>query len=287
MPGSFPPALLALAALLAGPVKADTRTSAEIDQAFLRLYNFDFRGAQSLLDRHIASHPKDPLGYGMRSSALLFTELDRLGILESEFFADDKRIIDKKKLKPDPEIKTKLFQAVGEAESRALADLNKNPNDTNALFSLCMTSGVVTDYTALVEKRQLGSLSHVKRSVAYAQKLLKINPNFVDAHLSTGITEYLLGSMPFFVRWFIRVDEIQGNKEAGIQNVELVAKKGNYLKPFAKILLAIAYIREKKPSRTETLLGELSRDFPENPLFRKELAKVSLKLRNGELRDEE
>lgn len=287
MPGSFSPALLALTALCAGPLAADARPPLEIDQAFGRLYNFDFRGAQSLLDRHIAAHPQDPLGYGMRSSALLFAELDRLGILESEFFADDKRIIDKKKLKPDPAIKARLFQAVGEAESRAHADLKANPNDTNALFSLCMTSGVVTDYTALIEKRQLGSLSHVKRSVAYAQKLIKINPAFVDAYLSTGITEYLLGSLPFFVRWFIKVDDVKGNKEAGIQNVELVARNGNYLKPFAKILLAIAYIREKKPSRSEKLLGELSRDFPENPLFRKELVKVSSKLRTGELRDEE
>ena len=34
---------------------------------------------------------------------LLFRELHRLRILESEFFAEDQRIVEKRKLKPDPE----------------------------------------------------------------------------------------------------------------------------------------------------------------------------------------
>src|SRR5215471_10937565 len=89
------------------------------DEAFNRLYNFDFATAHSLIDRYIVQHPEEPLPYAMRASAYLFTELDRLGILESQFFADDKRIIDKKKLAPDPVIRTKFLQAVSDAQSRA------------------------------------------------------------------------------------------------------------------------------------------------------------------------
>src|SRR5215467_6282691 len=75
----------------------------EIDQAFSRLYNFDFAGAHAALDRRISAHPEDPLSYAVRASADLFFELDRLSILEGEFFADDKRIAEKRsKVKPDP-----------------------------------------------------------------------------------------------------------------------------------------------------------------------------------------
>jgi hypothetical protein len=135
------------------------------------------------------------------------------------------------------------------------------------------------DYTALVEKKQLSSLSLVKRSTAFAQRLLKINPQYYDAYLTTGTTEYLIGSLPFFVRWFVRVDNINGDKTQGMQTVQLVATHGHYLKPFAKILLAIANLREKRPRESEKLLIELSHDFPENPLFKKELALLSAKLR--------
>ena len=168
--------------------RTDDRTPAELDRTFARLYNFDFGGAHAALNRHIAANPSDPLGHAIRASAYLFFELDRLGILESEFFADDKRIIDKKKLKPDPMIKAALFNAVEEARARSQSILAGSPNDVNALFAMCITYGVVTDYTALVEKKQISSLSHVKRSAAFAQRLLKIDPQFYDAYLSTGLT---------------------------------------------------------------------------------------------------
>src|SRR6476620_8821833 len=83
--------LLLLEPVLASPV----------DKAFDRLYNFDFAGAHAILDEHLKNSPDDGLAYAVRASALLFEELHRLRILESEFFAEDKRIIEKKKLLPD------------------------------------------------------------------------------------------------------------------------------------------------------------------------------------------
>ena len=256
----------------------------QIDQAFSRLYNFDFPGAHAALNERISSNPEDPLSYAVRASADLFYELDRLSILEGEFFSDDKRIADKKNVKPDPANRALLFKALDDAQSHAQAHLAVNPNDQNALFASCIATGVLGDYTALVEKKQISSLSLVKRSTAFAQRLLKLNPHFYDAYLTTGTTEYLIGSLPFFVRWFVKVDNINGNKNQGMQTVQLVADKGRYLKPFAKILLAIANLREKRPHESEKLLIELSHEFPENPLFKKELAQLSAKIRSGELR---
>lgn len=264
---------LASLACMAAPAVAE-RPTTEIDQAFARLYNTDFPGAHAHLDRYVSAQPSDPLGYAVRSSAYLFSELDRLGILESEFFADDKRIIEKKKLRPDPAIKEKLFQTIDAAQSRATKILAADPKDQNALFAMAITQGVAMDYTALVEKRQLSSLSAGRRANGYAQQLVKINPQFYDAYLTTGLSEYLLGSLPFFVRWFVHFDGVDGSKDTGIQNLQLVARSGHYLRPFAKILLAMVYLREKQPRETQKLLVSLSSEYPENPLFRKELAKV-------------
>src|SRR5688572_9410552 len=116
--------LLILLAGWAHPALCD-----EIDRTFSRLYNFDFPGAHRLLDTYISSHPDNPMGYSVRSSVYLFDELNRLGILEAEFFADDKRITDKKKLKPDAVIRTRFFDAVEAAQSRALSTLASQPED--------------------------------------------------------------------------------------------------------------------------------------------------------------
>lgn len=266
---------LAFALLLCG---GQSLATTPIDRAFERLYNFDFGGAHKILDGYIGAQPSDPLSYAVRGSALLFEELDRLQILESEFFADDKRIIDKKKLRPDPMIRDRFFQSVNEAQNRAKSVLSTAPTDANALFTMCLSSGLVADYTALVEKRQWSSFSHIKQSHEYAIKLIKTHPDFSDAYLTTGVTEYLVGSLPFFLRWFVRLDQIDGSKVTAAHNLERVAKSGRYLKAFSKILLSVVYLRDKKIPQTLVLLKELHRDYPENPLIRKELTKVAAQL---------
>jgi hypothetical protein len=268
----MPRATVAAGIFLLTPLAIAAPTA--FDQAFERLYNFDFAGAHAELDRYIAQHNQEPLPYAIRSAVNLFQELDRLGILDGEFFADDKHIIDKKKLKPDPKIRAQFLQATQEAQTRANAVLAKDPNDREALFTMCITQGVTTDYLALVEKRQIASLTPAKLSNSYAQRLLKVDPQFYDAYLTTGFTEYVVGSLPFFVRWFVRFENVEGSKEKGMASMKTVATKGRYLKGYSKILLSIAYLRDKQPRLSRDLLAELVQQYPANPLLKKELAKL-------------
>src|SRR5688572_6914236 len=99
-----------------------------IDHAFQRLYNFDFRAAHVLLDGHLKSKPSDALAHAVRASALLFEELHRLRILESEFFAEDKRIIDKQALKPSLGARSEFDAALRIADREAQKTLAGAPN---------------------------------------------------------------------------------------------------------------------------------------------------------------
>lgn len=246
-----------------------------IDRTFDRMYRLDFPGALALVGSHIEKNPDDPLGHTVQAAAHLFRELNRLQILESEFFKDDSRIVDKRQLKPDAGTRDALFQSLDAGRRLARGRLDAKASDANALFSLCMAAGVQTDYMALIEKRQLSSLTHAKESHGWAVKLLQIDPSFHDAYLTTGVSEYLLGSMPFFVRWFVRFDQTEGSKTAAVRNLQTVAQSGRYLRPFAKVLLAVIHLREKRPGDAGQLLEELAREYPENPLFRRELEKLA------------
>ena len=147
--------LLLLATVVASPV----------DKAFERLYNFDFAGAHSILDEHLKNSPADGLGYAVRASAFLFEELHRLRILESEFFAKDKRIIEKKKLVPDERIKASFDSALQTAEREAHANLAEPGQMMPMPCSRCHScSGLRADYTAFIEKRQFQSLTSIRQS---------------------------------------------------------------------------------------------------------------------------
>lgn len=245
-----------------------------IAQALDRMYRLQFPAAHELLNRYIAGHPSDPLGYSMRAAAYLFSELDRLRILEGEFFANDKRIIERKGMKPDPAIRTAFYQTIQKARELAATQLAQKPRDENALFASCLAAGLQGDYMALVEKRQLASLTYAKEAQSHAVKLLDGNSRFYDAYLTMGITEYLLGSVPFFVKWFVRFEKAEGSKSVAVRNLEMVAKQGRYFGPFARVLLSIVHMREKRPDLAEMYLSGLAREYPENPLYPHELKRL-------------
>ena len=269
---------LLLVALLIPVACAGADTPTLLDDAFADLYNFNFPAAHEAINRYVAEHPQEAMPYAVRASGYLFYELDRLGILEGEFLTDDNKIAEKKAKTPDAAVRAKFLAAVDDAQTRADTALAADPNDKSALLAMCITEGVSTDYMALVEKHQIMSLGLAKKSNNYAQRLLKVDPKYYDAYLAAGFSEYMVGSLPFFVRWFVHFDNVNGDKKAGIQHVLLVANEGHYLKPFAKILLAIAALRDKRPRDAEMWMQDLAKSYPQNPLFRKELAKLTVKI---------
>jgi len=260
------------------PAWAAPAKPATIDDALHALYDFDFPSAHAALNSYIAVHPEEPLPYAFRGAAYLFWELDRLGALESEFLTDDDRLVEKTRPQPDPTVRQQFLQAVEEARRRAGAVLKSHPDDRDSLFAMCVISAISTDYMALVEKRQIASLTSARRANEYAQRLLRLDPKFYDAYLTAGFSEYMVGSLPFFIRWFVHFDNVAGDKQKGVRNLELVAREGRYLGPLAKVFLGIIDLREKKPREARQLLSELARDYPRNPLYRKELDKLDRKL---------
>jgi hypothetical protein len=254
--------------------KPDIPPAAVLDAAFARMYNFDFPGAFAILKDLERRDPAYAPTYGVRAAALLFSELYRMRILETEFFANNDNLTDVK-LPADPKVRAALFAATAEARKRGSARLAADPADRDAMFAMCMATGVETDYTILVEKKYFRSFSLSKESQAYAHKLLALNPPVYDAYLTLGSVEYTVGSMNFFFRLFVHFDQIKGSKQVGMENLRKVIAGGRYYPPFAKILLSVMYIREKQPEMALPLLTDLSHAYPENPVLRNEAARVA------------
>jgi len=248
--------------------------SPSLDRGFHFLYDLEFDRAQVVFVSWQQEHPEDPLGPASEAAGLLFSEFNRLGVLESQFYTDDHAFEARRKLTPDPTVRQQFDSALSQAESRAQARLAHDPKDRNALFSMVLVFGLRADYAALIEKRNVASLRFTKQSNLWAQQLLAVDPQCYDAHLATGVSQYIIGSMSAPVRWFLKLGGVSGNKQNGMHELELTAQNGRYLAPFARILLAIAYVREKDNTRARELLVSLQNDFPENPLFAQEIGRL-------------
>lgn len=253
---------------------AGLSTPSALDQGFAGLYNMDFAGAQKDFSAWQAQHPEDPMGPVSEAAGLLFSEFYRLGVLESQFYANDEAFAARAKLTPDPAVKDRFQGAIQRAERLAAARLVKDSGDRDALFAQTLSSGLQADYAALIEKHNMSSLHYAKEASTRAQQLLSICTNCYDAHLATGFSKYIIGSMAAPVRWLLRMGGMPADKQGGISDLKVTAEHGHYLAPFARILLAIAYVREKDKPRALDMLTSLRSDFPGNSLFPREIARL-------------
>src|ERR1700733_13913945 len=60
-----------------------------LNDGYHALYNLDFAAAHSHFQQWMTAHPEDCLGSASDAAAFIFTEFDRLGVLDIELFADD------------------------------------------------------------------------------------------------------------------------------------------------------------------------------------------------------
>jgi len=254
---------------------ATLRTSPSLlDQGYWQMYDLQFANAHNSFQEWEQAHSHDPLGPTSDAAAYLFSEFNRLGILQANLFVIDKDFEKRRVERPDPSTKKAFEAALTKSDKLAAAALAKSPQDPNALFAKVLNLGLRADYLALIEKRNLASMSIMKRGGLLADKLLKIDPTCYDAYLATGVENYILGLNPAPVRWLLRLYGAQTDKSLGIQKLRLTAEKGHYLRPYARLLLAVAALRDHNQKKARDLLQGLAQEFPNNGLYREELAKL-------------
>jgi hypothetical protein len=246
----------------------------ELYGGWLKMYDLKFDDAHQNFAAWKRYHPEDSLGPASNAAAYLFSELARLGALESELFVDDSRFKNRPKLTPDKSKGALFVQEIAEAERLADAALQKSAVDPNALFVKSLTFGLRADYAGLVEKRSFAALDYTKQGRVFADRLLAADPQAFDAYLGPGVENYLLSLKPAPLRVLLRMTGSNVDREKGIAEIRQTAQHGYYLEPFAKLLLAVAALRDNNPGGARQLLEGLHLRFPDNELYFQEMNRI-------------
>jgi hypothetical protein len=264
-----------IAALTAVASAQQRAPEISIDAGYRQMYNLEFDAARRTFAAWKSQNPNDPVGPASMAAAYLFAEFDRLNILQSEFFVEDKNFRGQhRELKPMPGMRASFDREIGEAQRIAARRLASNPRDTTALFATILTLGLRSDYAGLIEKRDLAALSDMKQSRQLSERLLSIDPQYYDAYLAGGVENYMLSQKALPMRWLLRLSGAETDKAEGVRRVKLTAAKGRYLKPFALLLVAVAALRDKDVATAKSILRDLSQQFPRNHLYSEELSRL-------------
>jgi hypothetical protein len=260
---------LFLACLSASELAADALQSGYQD-----MYNLRFDAAHKEFQAYERANPADPMGPVSDAAAYLFFEFERLNVLRSDFLTNDKNFVSSRRLNADPAVKRDFEAALARAKTLSDAILQKLPDSRDALLANVIRIALHADYVAAIEKDNWQALNEIKQSRILADTLIKKYPDCYDAYLAMGVENYLLSQKVAPLRLFLRMTGAQTDKQQGIVKLRIVADKGHYLRPYAKILLAVAALRDDNSKEAVALLRQLASQFPGNSLFQDEIKKL-------------
>ena len=186
--------LLAAASLTALPLHA---TATQLDDGYRQMYNLQFADAHRSFQEYQQQHPDDPMGPVSDAAAYLFSEFDRLRILQSELFVDNTSLFEFRRPNADPVVKEKFQAAIQKGLELAQSALARSPGDTNAQFATVLRMGLYSDYLApKVLETARDALGLDDRDVAVSWDCLRKTGNLSSASVLAVLEEVMLNRRP-------------------------------------------------------------------------------------------
>lgn len=235
---------------------------------FVHFYNLEYDQALADFEQQAKVRPDDPAVYNDIAQTVLFKEMFRDGALESELVTGTNPFLRRPKMRITARDKSQFNSSINRSIQLSHVRLARDPNDVGALYAQVVAHGLRANYLFLVEKAWLDALHEATEARKANDKILELRPNFVDAHLASGMSEYIVGCLPLYMRVLGKLRGFEGDKEDGIRQLEWVSKAGTLDRYDADILLAAIYRREHRPKQAIALLKTLVNTFPRNYLFR-------------------
>lgn len=234
--------------------------------AFDRFYNLDYDSAVQGFEQVMRRHPNDPFAINHLITAVLIRELYRMGAMNTGDYADDS-FIGQAHRPADPKVKARIESLVQQAEGIEEQELKTNGDDVDALYARGVTRASFSLYTALVQRAWFSALRNAVGARRDHERVLELNPNYVDAKLVVGAHNYVMGSLPWAVKAAVTLVGLSGSKEKGFQYLHEVAASNGENSVDAQIVLALFLRRERRFDEALAIMRSLQPRYPHNLLF--------------------
>ncbi len=237
-----------------------------LDSAFEHFYNMDYDRSIQEFQKILEQNPTDAEAVNHLLSAILIRELYRMGAMNTGEYSNDS-FIGQWHRPADPKVKRQIKDLVSRAEAREDAELKADANDVNALYARGVTRAQFSLYTALVERAWISALRNAVGARRDHERVLELDPGYVDAKLVVGTNSYVVGSLPWSVKAAVSMVGLGGTKEKGLQCLREVAASSGENSVDAKVVLSLFLRREHRYGEARVIMHELGGRYPRNYLF--------------------
>ena len=238
----------------------------ENQAAFEKFYNLDYDAAIQAFEKVLARHPNDPFAVNHLLSAVLVRELYRTGAMNTGEYANDS-FVGQVHRPPDAAQKERIKQLVQQALKLEDAELSSNPKNVDMLYARGVTRAQFALYTGLIERAWFSALRNAVGARHDHEKVLELSPQYQDAKLVVGSHNYVMGSLPLWVKAAVTLVGLSGDKEKGIRYLQDAMKANGETSVDAGIVLLVFLRREHRYDEAIEIARSLSPRFPRNYLI--------------------
>ena len=254
-------------------VPTHSDNDANTRKGFDHFYNLEYDKAIHDLEAAQQAHPDDPFAVNHVLAAVIFRELYRIGALDTEAYAAD-NFLTKKLAEPlDPTVPDRVKQLTAEALALSQAHLDKNPNDVDALYARGATRALQSTYIGVANHAWFSALRNAVAARHDNERVLELDPKYVDAKVVLGTHLYIIGSLSWPVKVAASVAGLSGNKQKGLDYLrQATASNHVEVATDAKIVLALFLRREQKYEEALQVVNGMQNEYTRNFLMATEYA---------------
>ena len=234
--------------------------------AFDHFYNLEYDRAIQEFEQILHRHPDDPFAVNHLMTGVLIRELYRMGAMNTGEYANDS-FVGQAHRPADPKAKQQIKQLAQRAEGLEEKELAAKPNNADALYARGVTRAEFSIYTALIERAWFSALRGAVGARRDHERVLELNPNYVDARLVVGTHYYVLGSLPWGVKVAVALVGLSGSKDKGIEYLYDAAKGGGETCIDAQVILSLFLRREHRYDEALAIMHGLVPLYPRDLLF--------------------
>ena len=246
-----------------------------VQEGFRYFYVMDYKDALRVFRRVQAEHPAAPIATDYVLYVTIFQELFRQDLLDTTFYANDGFLTGKHKVVENPQVTNDVKGLAQKVFDQADAELQRNPNDVNALFARGWGRSLEAVYVAMVERGFGSALKLAFGAKSDCEKVLQLDPNYVDAKLVVGVYQYVIGALPFAFKLLIGFAGIHGSKPEGLATLADAANRGVITSVEARTVMAFFLRREGQYQKALAINASLVKEYPHDFLFNLERANLA------------
>jgi tetratricopeptide (TPR) repeat protein len=251
------------------------QTSPEQDLVSLaieHLRNLEYDVAKEQLRRCTDTQPSDLRAWNYLAIATLYGEMFERGVLEASVYGEGGEIFKAGKVAVTPAFQQELLSMLNKTQQLAEERLKNNPNDKDAMYWAGVGHGTHATYHFALRKEYMPALHEATAAYQYHSDLLRLDPTYVDSYLVVGMNNYIVGSLPWYIKAVAALTGRHGDRAQGLSQIKKVTEQGNFAREDAKLMLAVLYQREKTYASALTLYQEMARSYPRNYLLQYEVS---------------